>query len=153
LEQRPNAHGWFLTSIILASIYTVFGLIYLLVIPLLGGMVLVTALLAFIGIGQYRACRYGAAAGLLLAAGILGLPLGILFIIAGTKMGNLVSAEAADEGPAVQPKIPTLGGWRRCEFCKHAEILDLKSIQCALTDTIVPLEGTCERFEARGGFG
>lgn len=82
--------GWFITGVVLTILYFVFGLAQLGAGRPLFIWSLLIAIISLIGIIQYTGHRYRATKILWITSGIMGIPLGILFIIAGVKIGKLV---------------------------------------------------------------
>jgi len=97
--------GWFITGVVVTIFYFVFGIAQLGAGRPLFVWSLLVAIIALIGIIQYTRCCYRATKTLWVISGIMGIPLGILLIVAGVKIGKLVGqGESHDNVSASEKK-------------------------------------------------
>jgi hypothetical protein len=86
--------GWFITGVVVTVFYFVFGIAQLAAERPLFVWSLLVAIISLIGIIQYARHHYRATKICWITSGIMGIPLGILLIIAGVKIGKVVGQGA-----------------------------------------------------------
>jgi hypothetical protein len=98
MEGRESFQGWLTTSYVFAALYALIGAAGFSYDQFLGGVALVCAALYGLGgviaaFGSYRTAQV-----VLTIGGILALPLGIVMIIAGAKIGEGAQRRSSTSG-------------------------------------------------------
>lgn len=86
--------GWFISSVILTIVYYVFGIFQVGAESPLCIWTFLISIVSLIGIIYYKRGNYKATKMFFIISGIMGIPFGILLIIAGIKINKLAKERA-----------------------------------------------------------